>query len=45
MNQLPVPEYIAQHLQTLREEWLRLEGRIAELEALAQSLTVKEHSD
>jgi hypothetical protein len=45
MSELPVPDYIAQRLKVLRDEKLRIEGRIAELEVLAQSLSVKEPSD
>lgn len=37
---VPVPEYIDQRLRLLREEKLRIEGRIAELEMLAQNVTV-----
>jgi len=47
MSMLPVPEYIEQRLKILREEKLRIEGRIAELEMLAQNVTTitKESGD
>ena len=43
--EVSVPDYIVSRLQVLRAERLRLEGRIAELEALEQAVVVRPIED